>query len=158
MQPALAAAAGQFQRRLARPPPDAKVEELKVQAHRSAFSYPDAVYLRATPPSSALLQGRVRVHGPVHAGQQLIRTLSTANGIELPAGCAWPVWGSSTCTLNSGSVFCCEWHAWRDSRGTLYQALMRGSVAVSTSSWDMMEAMPSASALKLGVASTLLAP
>ena len=38
MQPAFAAAAGQFHLTLARPPPDAKVEELKVQAHRSAFS------------------------------------------------------------------------------------------------------------------------
>ena len=47
MQPCFLAAAGQFQRTLARPPPAGKVAELKVQAHRSAFSYPAAVYLHA---------------------------------------------------------------------------------------------------------------
>ncbi len=64
MQPAFAAAAGQFHLKLARPPPDAKVEELNVQAHRSAFSYPDAVYLHGTSPNVGLLPS---VHASPHA-------------------------------------------------------------------------------------------
>lgn len=39
------AAALQFQRTLAKPPPAGNVAELKVHAHRSAHSYPEDVYL-----------------------------------------------------------------------------------------------------------------
>ena len=134
MQPALAAAAGQFQRKFARPPPDANVEELKVQAHKSAFSYPDAVYLLATTPSLALLQGLCAWAWPsacrTACVQQFIRT---------------PVCGLCMACVKFQHLQAAAQYTYR--RGTAYQALMRGSVAVSTSSWDMMEAMPSPSAL-----------
>ena len=94
MQPCLAAAAGQFQRTFARPPPAANVDELNVHAHRSAHSYPAAVYLRVSSPTPSL-PARASVKD-VAASEQTIdagsfRPPSVPYASELPAALARPV-------------------------------------------------------------------
>ena len=86
MQPAFAAAAGQFHLRLARPPPAAKVAEPNVQAHRSAFSYPDAVYLYAISPNVGLLPS-VHALPPAASGHPALKaTVSFLRALLLGSG------------------------------------------------------------------------
>ena len=53
---------------------------------------------------------------------------------------------------------CCLLYAVAATAAHAHHALMRGSLTVSATSWAMMDAIASASALALGLARTLLAP
>ena len=138
MQPCLVAAALQFQRTLAKPPPAGNVAELKVHAHRSAHSYPDAVYLGITVMLMHILIRKAAKRSKTGQHSAYARDLIQESGFQAEPRVS---------RMQSMPVEC-QAHPTASGAGhKTYQALMRGSVALSLSSWATMEAMPSASAL-----------